>query len=533
MESFLIYCLKSSLVLAIFWGVYRILLSKETFFIANRWFLNVGMLVSILLPLIYFKNVITVEVSASEMVGESSNNVVPVESIDYGLLMVKLLFGIYLLGVLFLMGKLIFQLSSLFKLIKRGSFRRKENNIHILINEKISPFSFFNYIVYNPKKHSEEDLQTIIAHEKVHAKQVHSLDVIFVELFSVLFWFNPLTWSYKKLLTQNLEFLADRTTVESTQEIKKYQYLLLETVSGVPYSIANPFYNSLIKNRIVMLQKQKSQKKNIWKYALIFPLLAGFMMLFSFKTETKFKIQENLQKTEIVQDSTFSDNPLVVIDGVVMPSDFDLDAIDPETIATMNVSKGEIAIAKYGEKAKNGLIEITLKTGNELLLKNEDSQEKQKDKSLKFRSVDKNGNVQESLKNVLYVVNGKVMPADFDVNAIDLNSISNVNVYKGENAIEKYGEKAKDGVIEISLKKWGLSVGVHDQKDKSLGNLLSDEGSLEHALYIVDGEEKSAEFVKSIEYDKVKSVSVLKNEQAVSLYGAKGKNGVVIVELRK
>ena len=53
--------------------------------------------------------------------------------------------------------------------------------------------------------------------------------------------------------------------------------------------------------------------------------------------------------------------PLFIIDGKEITNDKFKD-IDPDTIKSINVLKGENAIKKYGEKAKNGVIEITLKS---------------------------------------------------------------------------------------------------------------------------------------------------------------------------
>jgi TonB-dependent SusC/RagA subfamily outer membrane receptor len=53
-------------------------------------------------------------------------------------------------------------------------------------------------------------------------------------------------------------------------------------------------------------------------------------------------------------------SPLIVIDGVVTPK-IKLDDINPETIVSMEVLKGNAAITLYGEKGTNGVIIIQTK----------------------------------------------------------------------------------------------------------------------------------------------------------------------------
>ena len=102
-------------------------------------------------------------------------------------------------------------------------------------------------------------MEQIIAHEKVHANQYHSIDILLTQLACVVLWFNPFIWLYNKDLKQNLEFSADHDTVNNAVCKKAYQYTLLKTsVPTYQLALSNNFYNSLIKKRIVMLQKSKS-----------------------------------------------------------------------------------------------------------------------------------------------------------------------------------------------------------------------------------------------------------------------------------
>lgn len=135
----------------------------------------------------------------------------------------------------------------------------------------------------------------------------------------------------------------------------------------------------------------------------------------SVKREIRIKSTENFQ------------NPLYVIDGEVMKEGGDIKTINPENIESINILKGNMAIEKYGERAKNGVIEIFLKKGV-LPLGGENAKP-------------------------IYVVDGEIMKKDFDIAAIAPESIASMAILKDKSAIEKYGEKGKNGAIEITLKK--------------------------------------------------------------------------------
>ena len=57
-------------------------------------------------------------------------------------------------------------------------------------------------------------------------------------------------------------------------------------------------------------------------------------------------------------------------------------------------------------------------------------------------------------KNILYVIDGKeYAPGEYDINKLDPNQIESVTVLKGQQAVDKYGDRAKDGALVLQLKK--------------------------------------------------------------------------------
>src|SRR5690606_21397662 len=99
--------------------------------------------------------------------------------------------------------------------------------------------------------------------------------------FCIAFWWNPFVWLYKKAIVQNLEFIADSDAFKNISDKKAYQFTLLKiTTHESCVAISNHFFQSLIKKRIVMLNKNQSKRWNSWKYAIIVPALVIFMWQF-------------------------------------------------------------------------------------------------------------------------------------------------------------------------------------------------------------------------------------------------------------
>jgi len=319
MENFVFYLGKVSVLLSIFFLAYFFLLRKETFFNANRWYLLAGILTSIALPFVLFKKVILVEPIVRQFVPMQQNiaynSIVSQPENTFEINWFHVLIGIYLAGILFFLSKFIKDLWALSKILKNQQIQEFER-FKLLDTTKIQlPFSFFNYIVFNSSQFKEVELENILEHEKVHSSQYHSADMILSQLFCIVFWFNPFAWFHKKAIAQNLEFIADSEALKAVPDRIIYQKTLLKV--SAPHQcipITNHFFQSLIKKRIVMLNKNQSKRRNSLKYLAVLPLLTVFMLQFQVKTVAQEK-PSNEQETayheiEIVVDKNTSDNYL-------------------------------------------------------------------------------------------------------------------------------------------------------------------------------------------------------------------------------
>ncbi|RZK10696.1 MAG: peptidase M56 [Flavobacterium sp.] len=308
MEPIILYFIKSG-------AAYYFFLRKETFFKSNRWFLLFGLVISVLLPVVTFKKTVWVEPApivaytpASDMVpayayqagdgpAEAFVTVVPEKTFEIDWFWVGL--AVYALGILALLVKFALDYYALKKVLKGKAIYQQEDYKFVNVEDNIAPFSYFNYIVYNPELYSQVEMENILEHEKVHCSQNHTIDVLIARVFCIAFWWNPFVWLYKKAIVQNLEFIADSDAFKNISDKKAYQFTLLKiTTHESCVAISNHFFQSLIKKRIVMLNKNQSKRWNSWKYAIIVPALAVFMWQFQVKVVAQEK------KGDIIEQST-------------------------------------------------------------------------------------------------------------------------------------------------------------------------------------------------------------------------------------
>jgi len=193
-----------------------------------------------------------------------------------------ILSALFYLGVLFMTVRLAIQFISLYK-IHRKSKPGKVANYHVrLLKESVSPFSFWQTVYVNPALHSDHELHTILAHEMVHVKQWHSLDIILAELSVVFYWFNPGVWLMKKAVKENLEFITDQNILKKGMDRKVYQYSLLGVGQLTPSAaIVNNFNLSDLKKRIQMMNAKRSSKLTLSRYLFALPVLLMTTLAFT------------------------------------------------------------------------------------------------------------------------------------------------------------------------------------------------------------------------------------------------------------
>ncbi|MEK9612325.1 MAG: M56 family metallopeptidase [Flavobacteriaceae bacterium] len=292
------YLIKSGGVLTLFYMVYKFGLSQETYFDAKRWYLLTGLLVSLLLPFVVIHQYVElVEFHMGYEMNSTSSKLLSKPTLDWEFLLLRT----YGIGVILMSLRLLYMMLVLGNQIVSGKRRIQPDFTLVEVDEKTLPFSFFHWIVYNPKMHSKEGLEMILEHEKIHVLQRHSIDILTVQIYLIFQWFNPFVWLYQREMALNLEHLTDRKTLTQIENKKKYQYLLLEMAVGKPIhsKLVNSFYNSLIKNRIFMLNLKHSSPFRIWKLFSIIPLSILFVVLFNTQTLAQVKKEKTQRRVNI------------------------------------------------------------------------------------------------------------------------------------------------------------------------------------------------------------------------------------------
>jgi hypothetical protein len=192
---------------------------------------------------------------------------------------IKWLLILYWAGVAVFSLNLVVQIgSTLYQAFTNPSIIDGRYRIIELSGNKV-PCSFFNYIFINPAAYDWDTYSQILLHEKVHARQLHSLDIILAELCIIFQWFNPLAWLYRKEIENNLEYLTDTAVLNNTDTNRAAYQLSLLKVSVPEYSlrIATNYNQSLLKKRIAMMNAKRSNLHILWKYFTLLPLFCLFI----------------------------------------------------------------------------------------------------------------------------------------------------------------------------------------------------------------------------------------------------------------
>ncbi|VAW12104.1 Regulatory sensor-transducer, BlaR1/MecR1 family / TonB-dependent receptor [hydrothermal vent metagenome] len=303
----LVYLLKSGACLAILFLFYKLFLEKENMHVFKRFYLLTALLFSLIVPTLVFVEYVeapaTMTHTVVQQLAADSDNVINVPAaletdiLDFA----PLLWGIYFLGLLFFGITFIKNLFQIFRRIRRNPKQISARFTQVLLLEKITPHTFFRYIFLNKKKFESNEIpKEVLLHEETHARQKHSLDVVFVEMLQVIFWFNPFIYLFKKAVKLNHEFLADHAVLKNNIDTTAYQNTLLSYLSPDSQKkyqpiLANSINYSSIKKRFTVMKKQTSKKSVLFRSLLLLPLLA--ILLYGF-TETII-IQKEAVKNKV------------------------------------------------------------------------------------------------------------------------------------------------------------------------------------------------------------------------------------------
>ncbi len=301
--------MRASISIALFYALYWLLLRQSTHFKANRVFLLISLLVSVVLAVVPLQYQVLVPAPSSPVLSDYSgvfnrdvaNTPIDVQNSN-GIGLLGVLLIIYSIGAAIVLLRLLIQCRKPMLIISQS----KPKKIHdCLVHENkefSSPFSFFNRILINPEYFQQDELYDILTHEKVHIQERHWIDLFIIELLTVIFWFNPFIWFFERAIKQNHEYLADEGVISRGHSPVRYQALLINRLLGAQViGLANHFSSSLGPNRFKMMTKEKTAKRKLFRMIWGLPVLAILLMAFAkpeYKTITNKSTVET--KSEVI-----------------------------------------------------------------------------------------------------------------------------------------------------------------------------------------------------------------------------------------
>jgi hypothetical protein len=272
------FALESSICLTFFYMVYWLFLRNETYFLLNRVYLISALVLSFLIPGIRVASPFRTVEFSPRPVGSVSLPVVSISSFSW----TDVLLALYAAGVLLFLARFVFHLIKLRSVVRRCGWRRYRGCKVVSVDREFAPFSFLNIVFLNEGAFPPDDVERILAHERVHIRQGHSLDVLLMELAITLQWFNPFVWPYKKSLQATHEYLADDGVIAQGFSAARYRRLVFEQHVGAPlFEFANNFKQSQIKRRLTMMSKIKSGNAARLKLLVVLPMAVFLVLAFA------------------------------------------------------------------------------------------------------------------------------------------------------------------------------------------------------------------------------------------------------------
>lgn len=278
-------------------------LENEKMFRFNRAYLLASLVFSFVIPLqiISFQTTLSNKIGLIQLnelvIRKSNENLSAISFNDFLMVLITI---VYAFGILFLTTRFLYGLFSFYKKTKNSEIQFIKGEKIVLVEEAILPHSFWKSIFINEKEFENGKIPSeLIAHEKAHLQQKHTLDILFIEVLQIAFWFNPMLLLYKKAIKLNHEFLADEAVNKQFGSVKSYQALLLDFVSNKnTIALASNINYLITKKRLLMMTKKESPVKIVLKVFSVGVVYALLLFVFSTnamaqKVSNKADVKEN------------------------------------------------------------------------------------------------------------------------------------------------------------------------------------------------------------------------------------------------
>ena len=473
MDNLLFYLLKASAGTTLLYLSYLFLFRKDTFYLRNRILLILILVLPaffpfIKIPVVTNNTVTAVPPNAFGNLVYSGNAAVATlpgaaKYFDYN----KLFLWIYFTVAAVFLLRIAISLISTFRIIRKGEVNKDQFPRVIVSDSKLPPFSFFPYAVIPSEDFRSGNYTDILNHEFAHLRQGHSFDLMLSELFIAFQWFNPFVWLIKRSVILNHEYLADQVSLINNKSAKEYQYRLLNFQAGLKHiSLAHNF-NSLIKNRIIMINKKPTRKYATLKNILILPVVAFVVYAFATPDYHSAVAISNDKSFNIYQQTAILQQE---VKGIVLKEDGkQFEGVHISSTGTLGNSQmassgpdGRFSIPNVQADASllffyRGYKQLTLKHefDKEMKVKME------KDPDYKAPAGTNPDALSGNRPGTIVVIDDVISDKSLNDARKDLGY--NMGILKmifGKEATDKYGEQAVNGAWEITTRKKALEMGL-------------------------------------------------------------------------
>ncbi|REG89771.1 M56 family metallopeptidase [Winogradskyella sediminis] len=302
------YILKFSACLGVFWLVYVFFLERQNMHRFKRFYLLATLILALVIPTLTITEYVEPFVTGFETAPEYfpielAIEEVTIEEVPFFNLE-TILWLIYGLGVLVFTSRFIINLIRMQRRISKNENIKTRSFIYVLLQENTIPHSFFRYIFFNKTRYASNNIpKEVLLHEETHSKQLHSLDIIILELLQIAFWFHPLIYILKHHVKLNHEFLADQAVLKQGVNTKTYQNILLQFSSNTQdYQFSSAINYSSIKKRFTVMKTQTS-KTRVWlSTLLVLPIIAILFYSFAEKEYVEKEESSIIDHVEHIKD---------------------------------------------------------------------------------------------------------------------------------------------------------------------------------------------------------------------------------------
>ena len=489
----MLYVIKAAITLALLYSCFFLFLSKETFHRFNRCMLVGIMLISLVMPMFHFTTshptTLNEQVNiVQNYIEHDTTPIIVTAQQAQGITWIQALTWIYMAGVVLMLILTLVQAISLCRFMCSGvRHTDTKGNTVILHNNDVPPFSIFRYIVMSVKDY-ESSRQYILTHEQEHIRLGHTYDLLLLQGMKTLMWFNPFIWFLSRDLKAVHEYEADQAVINQGIDAKSYQQLLVMKVVG---NRLQPFTNNLnhgsLKKRIVMMYQKPSNRWLMLKALCAIPVAALTINTFATPIETD-PVEDMVKTLETTNVPAFNEVKETLLPPTEETAEAVIDDNAPFAIHPVKDQHGRIIGFSHEGEPAAGDFACTAE----------------------YVFIDGRQATEAELRNY------KTLLAN-----------STFEMLKTEKGTAKYNYKDKHGIIVIHTQ--DASAAPDDNEPLVLVNDV--EINLPVDIKTITNE-TIAEAL-GIQKDDIEGITVLIDNAATTIFGERGKNGVVDIKVVK